>query len=81
MNFKITEIQNQDNTQINVLVDVFRDNGNLLVKRVFTLPDELSSNLTKEQLVDWVTTQVRVYKRALAKEKDFKELINISYDI
>ena len=81
MKFKITDIQNQDNTQLNVLVDVFRDNGNLLTKRVFTLPDEKYSKMNNVELAEWVTNEVLVYKRALAKEKDYKELINIEYEV
>lgn len=81
MKFKITAIQNQDNTQINILVDVFKDNGNLLVSRVFPLPDEKFSNMNNDQLVEWVTNEIKVYKRAIAKEKVFKDLIGIEYDI
>lgn len=81
MKFKITGIQNQDNTQINVLVDVLKDNGNLLVSRVFPLPDEKFSNMNNDQLVEWVKNEVKVYKRAIAKEKDFKDLIGTEYDI
>lgn len=81
MKFKITEIQNQDNTQLNILVDVFRDNGNLLAKRVFTLPDEKFSSMNNEQLIEWVTNEVKVYKRAINKEKDFKTLINQEFDV
>jgi len=81
MKFKITGIQNQDNTQINILVDVLKDNGNLLVSRVFPLPDEKFSNMNNDQLVEWVKNEVKVYKRAIAKEKDYKDLIGTEYDI
>lgn len=76
MKFKITEIQNQDFSQINVLVTVMNDAEKVLVKRVFTLSFEKYSNLDNQGLIDWVTNEVKVAKESIRKENDFKDLIN-----
>ena len=76
MKFKITEIQNQDFSQINVLVTVMNDAEKVLVKRVFTLPFEKYSNLDNQGLIDWVTKEVKIAKESIKKENDFKDLIN-----
>ena len=76
MKFKITEIQNQDFSQINVLVTVMNDAEKGLVKRVFTLPFEKYSNLDNQGLIDWVTKEVKIAKESIKKENDFKDLIN-----
>ena len=76
MKFKITEIQNQDFSQINVLVTVMNDAEKVLVKRVFTLPFEKYSNLDNQGLIKWVTNEVNIAKESIRKENDFKDLIN-----
>lgn len=76
MKFKITEIQNQDFSQINVLVTVMNDAEKVLVKRVFPLPFEKYSNLDNQGLIDWVTKEVKIAKESIKKENDFKDLIN-----
>lgn len=81
MKFKITEIQNQDFSQINVLVTVMNDAEKVLVKRVFTLPFEKYSNLDNQGLIDWVTKEVKIAKESIKKENDFKDLINQVIDL
>lgn len=81
MKFKITEIQNQDFSQINVLVTVINDAEKVLVKRVFTLPFEKYSNLDNQGLIDWATNEVKVAKESIRKENDFKDLINQVIDL
>lgn len=76
MKFKITEIQNQDFSQINVLVTIMNDAEKVLVKRVFTLPSEKYSNLDNQGLIDWVTNEAKIAKESIRKENDFKDLIN-----
>lgn len=76
MKFKITAIQNQDYSQINVLVDIMTDANVLLVKRVFTLPFEKYSNMDDVTLTAWITNEVKVAKESQNNETLFKTLIN-----
>lgn len=81
MKFRITDIQNQDYSQINVLVDIANDSNALLVKRVFTLPFDKFSNLDNTQLIAWVTNEVKIAKETAIKELSYKTLINQVFDI
>lgn len=76
MKAKITEIQNQAGTQINVCVDYLDDDDNLIIKRVLMFPEEKYYSMSVEDMKKFIIQEGDRHKVTERKTEEFSELVN-----
>lgn len=80
MKAKILEIQNQAGTQINVIVEYYDDEDNLIIKRVLMFPEEKYYNMTSEEMKAFIIQEGDRHAVTARKTEEFNNLVGMELD-
>lgn len=80
MKAKILEIQNQAGTQINVIVEYYDDEDNLIIKRVLMFPEERYYNMTPEEMKAFIIQEGDRHAVTARKTEEFSNLVGLELE-